>query len=137
MSSGLPYFEFVVFYHFQTYWMKQTLLAFFFFIALLQIGLSQSGYRPSSWLADADIGKEKTPKIEVFPNPATSYISLTESQGVMRVAVYNLVGRLIRVYDQVEEEKRYYVGDLPRGMYLVQILGDRNKIITTKRIHKE
>jgi hypothetical protein len=55
----------------------------------------------------------------------------------MRIAVYNLVGNLMRVYDQVEAEKRYYVGDLPGGMYLVQILGDRNKIITTKRIHKE
>ena len=117
--------------------MKQTLLALFFFLSCIQIGLSQSGYRPSSWLAEADIGKEKTLKIEVFPNPATSYISLTETQGVMRVAVYNLVGRLMRVFNQVEDEKRYYVGDLPQGMYLVQILGDRNKIITTKRIHKE
>ena len=117
--------------------MKQLLLAFFFFLSLLQTGIRQSGYRPSSWPAEADLGKEKTLKIEVFPNPATSHISLTETEGVMRIAVYNLVGNLMRVYDQVEAEKRYYVGDLPGGMYLVQILGDRNKIITTKRIHKE
>ncbi|MFM8448916.1 MAG: T9SS type A sorting domain-containing protein [Haliscomenobacter sp.] len=118
--------------------MKQTLLALFFFLVLAQIGVSQSaGYHSQGWLADADIGREKTPRIEVFPNPASSYISLTESQSVQRIAVYNLVGRMVRVYDQVEEEKRYYIGDLPRGMYLVQILGDRNRIITTTRVHKE
>ena len=116
--------------------MKQTLLAFFFFVSIIPLTTGQSGVRPS-WLTQAEPEKEKTPKIEVLPNPATTHISLTETEGVVRVAVYNLVGRLMRVYDQIDVDKRYYIGDLPRGMYLVQILGDRNKIITTKRINKE
>lgn len=103
---------------------------------MIPMMLGQSGYRPP-WLNGPDFGKEKAPKIEVFPNPATTHISLTDVSGVKRIAVYNLVGRLLRVFEEVVEEKNYYIGDLPRGMYLVQILGDQNKIITTKRISKE
>lgn len=116
--------------------MKHSVLVFFFFLFIIPITVAQSSYRPS-WLANADGGKEKTPNIEVFPNPATTHISLTDSEGVKRVAVYNLVGRLMRVFDGVDTDKRYYVGDLPRGMYLVQILGEQNKILITRRISKE
>ena len=116
--------------------MKQFLLVFFFSIVIIPLTLGQSGNRPP-WLTGSEIGKEKTPKIEVFPNPASTYINLTETAGVKRVVVYNLVGRTLRVFEEVSDGKNFYVGDLPRGMYLVQILGDQNKIVTTKRISKE
>lgn len=119
-----------------THLMKQFLLVFFFSIVIIPLTLGQSGNRPP-WLTGSENGKEKAPKIEVFPNPASTYINLTETSGVKRVAVYNLLGRLLRVFEEVGDGKNYYVGDLPRGMYLVQILGDQNKIVTTRRVSKE
>ena len=116
--------------------MKQTLLVFFFSIVIIPIILGQSGNRPL-WLTGPETGKEKTPKIEVFPNPASTYINLTEVTGVKRIFVVNLIGNLLRQFDEVLEGKSYYIGDLPRGMYFVQMLNEQNKVILTKRITKE
>ena len=47
-----------------------------------------------------------------------------------------MVGRQMKSFEAGEVDSRYFIGDLNRGMYLVQILGENNKIITTKRVSK-
>ena len=72
-------------------------------------------------------------ELQVFPNPAVDYIQVSTNQDVERVAVYNLAGRKIKTYTYRAEDK-YYVGDLPKGMYLVQLLGVQDRRIATRRI---
>ncbi len=74
--------------------------------------------------------------IQVFPNPATSYFSLTEVENVQKVLVFNLVGRKMKQYTEIAKDKQYFIGDLPKGMYLIQMLNKQEKIITTRRISK-
>ena len=73
--------------------------------------------------------------LQIFPNPAVDYIGVSENSSVERIVVYNLVGRQMKTFPAAEGEK-YYVGDLRKGMYLIQLLGKNNKVIKTQRISK-
>lgn len=76
--------------------------------------------------------------LQIFPNPFDSHISLGENAVglVGKILIFNLVGRQMKSFDFVDGEK-YYVGDLPKGMYLIQLLGEKGKILRTKRISKK
>lgn len=75
-------------------------------------------------------------KIKIYPNPATEYISLDNAQDVKEVYIINLVGRKMKVIENVEQNVQYNISDLPNGMYLVQVVDFKNQIITTQRLNK-
>lgn len=100
--------------------MKQTLLVFFFFLAALALR-AQSAPRLD---------------LSVFPNPATDYITVQDnSDAVGQVIVFNLLGKKVKVFEASKGEN-YYLGDLPKGVYLVQLLGRTKQIMKTQKIEK-
>ncbi len=104
--------------------MKQVILVFFFaFTSLALFGQSS-----------ADVGTAV--KISIYPNPATNFISINKDENVRDIAVFNLVGRKLKTFQNVEKDEHYDVSDLPVGMYLVQVIDNNKKILTTQRISK-
>lgn len=100
--------------------MKKILLSFAFVLVGVALG-AQSNSKPD---------------LSVFPNPVTEYISVQDKNDVVGfLSVYNLVGKKVKEFEFVKGEQ-YNIADLPKGMYLVQIL-DRNKhSLTTQKIEK-
>lgn len=113
--------------------MKHSLLFLFLFVFSLSVAYSQTSFSDRLTIKPQN-NKEKV-DLQIFPNPAIDYIGITKNEVVRHVAVFNLVGRQMKNFEAVDGEK-YYVGDLPRGMYLVQLLGADNQIITTQRVNK-
>lgn len=74
--------------------------------------------------------------IQVFPNPATNYFGITETKGVQKIYVFNLVGKRLKQFFDIARDKHYFIGDLPRGMYLVQMVDANNQVIVTRRVSK-
>jgi hypothetical protein len=74
-------------------------------------------------------------QIRLFPNPATEYIELTNSESVDQLAVYNILGRQVRKFNVVDG-KRYYLTGLPNGMYLVSLVNNQKGILRTMRLSK-
>ena len=109
--------------------MKQTLLVFLFVIGISWAASAQVSIRPGSQEVDRS-------ELRVYPNPVVDNFEITATGDVELVRVYNLVGREVKQYDY-EAEQLYYVGDLPRGMYLVQLIGADNKAIITRRLNKK
>lgn len=73
--------------------------------------------------------------LKVFPNPATEYFQLNDrSESVARINIYNIVGKKMKSFE-VTDGKKYYLDRIPKGMYLVQMMGFDNKIITTQRLN--
>ena len=106
--------------------MKQAILTFFFaFAAFALFGQSS-----------ADASGVSLVKISVYPNPATNFISINKDENVRDIAIFNLVGRKLKTFQNVEKDEHYDVSDLPMGMYLVQVIDDNKKIVTTQRISK-
>ena len=116
--------------------MKQVLLTFLFSMTLM-IGFSQRGecfncfdtpeYNPIAFGAK---------QLMVYPNPATNFIMLKNSTGVKEVRIFNLIGRQVSNFTDVTKEQSYPVGDLPNGMYLVQLIDMNNDIMSTHRMNK-
>jgi Secretion system C-terminal sorting domain len=74
--------------------------------------------------------------IAVFPNPATEFIEVSDnSNSAATIGIYNLVGRRLRSFE-FSEGQQYIVSDLPKGMYLVQIVDRSGAIITTQKLNK-
>jgi hypothetical protein len=116
--------------------MKQTLLivffSFFTFAAFSHDGVKSSEALP---IPPSSIFDDQNP-ISIYPNPATHFISIDSDENVKEISVFNLVGRKLLSFKDVKKEERYDVTSLPSGMYLVRIVDQSNKIITTQRISK-
>lgn len=74
-------------------------------------------------------------KLQVFPNPTSDYFELSSNELVDQLVVYNLLGRRVRTYDAVNGTK-YYLNDLPSGLYLISLLNEKEGIIKTMRLSK-
>lgn len=72
---------------------------------------------------------------QIFPNPTTEYFGLTNTNSINEVQVYNMLGTQQRSYE-VAPGKKYYVGDMPAGMYLVALIDDKGAIAKTTRLVK-
>jgi hypothetical protein len=81
--------------------------------------------------------KESRVNIDVFPNPATHFISLNETTGVTKLVLYNMVGGRVREFSEITPDARYSLENLPRGMYLIQIIGTNNVNLAVKRLFKQ
>lgn len=74
--------------------------------------------------------------LSVYPNPATDYISIDDNNDqIVQVAIYNLVGKKVKEFEYVRGE-HYYVADLPKGMYLVQLIDRNQHVIKTQKVDK-
>lgn len=74
--------------------------------------------------------------LSIYPNPTTEYISVNDNNDVVGyVAVFNLVGKKIKQFDFVKGEN-LLVADLPKGMYLVQILDRSRQVLKTQKVDK-
>jgi len=76
------------------------------------------------------------PDIKIFPNPTTNYISLSNEAYVERLAIYNIVGRRVKLFE-ANYSNQYDVVDLPTGMYLVRLIGADDRTIKTVRMSKK
>lgn len=73
--------------------------------------------------------------LKVFPNPATEYFQLTDKNDTVdQINIYNIVGKKMKTFE-VETDKKYYLNQFPKGMYLVQLVGHNNKVISTQRLN--
>jgi len=69
--------------------------------------------------------------VKIYPNPAFNFIGLNNISDIGSIIIYNLVGRKMKKFTPQKGE-RYDIADLPRGMYLVQLLGKDGKVVTTQ-----
>jgi len=115
--------------------MKQTLL-FVFFVFFTAISATQSksgginiwGLQPNPIVTQV--------KITIYPNPATNFISINTDDQVKQINIFNLIGHKVKTISNVVKNQQYDITDLPNGMYLVQVVDTRNKVMTTQRISK-
>ncbi len=100
--------------------MKQLLLTFFFIAGVFTLNAQRT--------AKADL--------TVFPNPAIDYISVQDNHdAVGQVVIINLVGKRVKEFEYAKGD-RYYVADLAKGMYLIQLIDKQKRIIVTHKIDK-
>ena len=76
-------------------------------------------------------------QIEVFPNPAKTTISIVLKQASTQtnsVSIYSVEGQLIRQVSFSENQLNLDIGQLPKGLYLLQVEQDQKSLGTQKLI---
>lgn len=102
--------------------MKQRLLVFFLMLGGLALQAQQSG--------------ATKPELTVFPNPVIDNFSIYDNNDqVSQIIVFNLIGKKVKAFEHLKGEY-HYVGDLPKGVYLVQMLSASKRVLTTQKIDK-
>jgi outer membrane lipoprotein-sorting protein len=74
-------------------------------------------------------------KISMFPNPTDGEFSIKAGNAVKKVVVYNLTGRAVREFETAGK-RSFDVSDLPRGNYLVRMLGKDGSSLVTRLLQK-
>ncbi len=70
----------------------------------------------------------------IYPNPVINYLYINSSNGLSKVAVYNLLGSMVKEYRNVS--KKIDVSDLNSGIYLIKATSIKGQTITSKFIKK-
>ena len=107
---------------------KNLLFILLSFFLITAVSAQSNGTSPAAQLTSKK-------NISIFPNPAADFIGLSDTKDVKQLIVFNVVGRKMKSF-MVSEGEKYNISELPRGMYLVQIINHENKIITTQRLSK-
>jgi hypothetical protein len=76
------------------------------------------------------------PDLSVYPNPAAEYIMVEDqNELVFELAVISLTGRKVRQFIY-ERGGQYSIVDLPKGVYLVQIIDRNKRVLSTQKLDK-
>ncbi|MDY8138191.1 alpha-amylase family glycosyl hydrolase [Aquimarina sp. 2201CG5-10] len=68
-----------------------------------------------------------------YPNPATTDFSIEEA--VQKVTIFNLSGAIVKKFDgNFQAGERFQIGELARGLYLIEIENEKGGISRTKLI---
>ena len=81
------------------------------------------------------VGFPNTEEVRIYPNPATDYFAVDGISDLREVVVINLVGQEVKRFKAATKAK-YNVSDLMRGLYLIRLIDDNEKVIKTVRLSK-
>lgn len=73
--------------------------------------------------------------INIYPNPVIDYFMISDNPNLDKVVIYNIIGRQMRTYKVVEGTK-YYVNDLPDGIYIIRLMNANGGTLKTTRLSK-
>jgi hypothetical protein len=100
--------------------MKQPLLVFLFLLAAIALRAQHSS----------------RPELAVYPNPTTEFVSVQDqADAVGQLNVFNILGKKVKAFEASKGEQ-YFVGDLPKGVYLIQLVGKNKQVIKSQKIEK-
>ena len=73
--------------------------------------------------ADAVVNVASAPFIGIYPNPPTSwiYVKSNAKQMFSKIVIYDIMGAQVKEFSGVNATSSLYVGDLPNGIYLLQV----------------
>lgn len=83
------------------------------------LGISDTGYSPE-FLNSVRASRFN---IDLYPNPATSFLHIRCNEKITTVTVLNIFGQTVAVYDCDTPTPTIDVGKLPEGCYIVKING--------------
>jgi len=69
-------------------------------------------------------------ELTLYPNPTNSYIQIP--QNFQSVLIYSLSGEV--VFQTANSDEPIYVGDLPKGLYMIKAIDDKGMTFSTKLV---
>ena len=73
---------------------------------------------------------------KIYPNPASDFVVLPESDHISKAILYNIAGKQVKTFDLITNTRRFDVADVMRGTYLLQFIDETGAILHTTRLTK-
>lgn len=73
--------------------------------------------------------------VNIYPNPVIDYFMLSDNPNVDKAVIYNIIGRQMKNF-KVQEGTKYYINDLPDGIYIIRLLNASGGTLKTTRLSK-
>lgn len=74
--------------------------------------------------------------LTVFPNPTVDYFQLSDQTGVSRIVVHDVIGKHVKDFNVVSRGI-YDVSEVRNGLYVVNLLSDKNELLKSVRLTKK
>ncbi len=74
--------------------------------------------------------------VQLYPNPAQDYFMVTSPVVLGKIELYNITGDKAKVY-YAYKNKRYYIDDIPSGIYLARMINLQEEIVKTVVLKKK
>ncbi len=74
--------------------------------------------------------------IQVYPNPTQDYFMVSSPIVLGKIELYNITGDKAKVY-YAYKNKRYYIDDIPSGIYLARMFNLQEEIVKTVVLKKK
>lgn len=74
--------------------------------------------------------------VKVFPNPTTDYFQISETNGISKISLHNLLGKHVKDY-LINNSGLYNVMDLKNGLYVINLFDERNQVVKSVRLTKK
>ena len=74
--------------------------------------------------------------IQLYPNPAPEYFNVNSPVVLGKIELYNITGEKAKIF-YAYKNKRYYIDDIPSGIYLVRLLNLQEEIVKTLVLKKK
>lgn len=81
------------------------------------------------------IRSEDKDAISLYPNPTQDYFMINSPVVLGKIELYNITGERAKVY-YAYKNKRYYIDDLPSGIYMVRLFNLKEEILKTVILKK-
>jgi len=96
----------------------------------------QKGCEVTKIIVALSVGNASYSNFKLYPNPTEGKVSVSSSQIIKSVAIYDLLGKRIMTINGDSKKLNLNVSQFEQGMYLVDIIGENNKSETKKLIIK-
>jgi hypothetical protein len=75
-----------------------------------------------------------TNNITIYPNPATTSLTITASNKITQIIISNLIGQVVYSQSYAIEKAEVNISGLPEGMYIVKVTDSEGRVMVTKII---
>lgn len=81
------------------------------------------------------LNQEDVEEVILYPNPAIDHFSVLLDAPVNSITINNILGKEVYRF-QSNDENKYPVSNLKRGIYIVRLFDDKNQLIKALRLCK-
>lgn len=73
--------------------------------------------------------------LTLYPNPAINNVNVVfdASLNVKNIAIYNLIGKAVKVYKVNGNSAKLEINDVPSGIYFVRLINAQGQIVATRK----
>ncbi|MBV6474020.1 MAG: hypothetical protein JPMHGGIA_02322 [Saprospiraceae bacterium] len=73
--------------------------------------------------------------VKVYPNPAANSFTVDYNTGLVRIDLYNLLGRKMKSF-RTSHNASYDISDVEDGLYFIRLIGPNEQVLRTIRLQK-